>query len=194
VARWCEQRLRDMLLGTFLETDDEVEPDLAATALGNPEASCRGYVLKALVTDVLKLEGDASVMQLSPYKPPLFYYDYFVKLDWEVALARSGERAYRTADELIQVAADIDDGKAPPSVAKHRVLFGTFKIRELCSEEEPEDGQWPLLTKVKQKLETSPDLVNMGEPLRDKLRDKVSRLLQRFVKEYKEHWKCDVSS
>ena len=36
---------------------------------------CHPQGLRALVTDVLKLEGDASVIQLNPQKGPLHYFD-----------------------------------------------------------------------------------------------------------------------
>lgn len=189
VARWCEQRLRDVLLGTFVE-GDALAPELAVKVSGKDaeKSESAGYVLKALVTDVLKLAGDASVVRLNAHKAPLYYYDYFLKLDWEVALARPGERAYRTADELITVAAKGEDCKAPPSVVPHRVLAGTFKVRELCSEEEPADGAWPVEAKVKQPCSHGQELATLADGLRERLAGKVQRLLTRWAEEYREHW------
>lgn len=193
VGRWCEQRLRDKLLGTFVE-GFELEPDVARKALQaagrGSESAGTGYVLKALVTDVLKLVGDAAVMRLNTHKPPLYYYDYFVKLDWEVAVDRQGNRSYRSADELINVAAKSPDSKAPPSVVEHLTLGGTFKIREFCSEDEREDGVWPWLTKVKKPCTQVPELAGPAEELCARLREKCTRLLQRWAEEYREHWKC----
>merc|ERR1711907_781293 len=136
---------------------------------------------KALVTDVLKLEGDAAVMRLNPYKPPLHYYDYFVKLDWEVAVDRQGHRSYRSADELINVAAKDNDAKAPASVAEHRMLAGTFKIGEFCSEDEPKEGTWPLEKKVKKPCDKVPELSQASEELCGQLKDKCARLLVRWA-------------
>eukprot|EP00927_Polykrikos_kofoidii_P059372 TRINITY_DN54533_c0_g1_i1.p1 TRINITY_DN54533_c0_g1~~TRINITY_DN54533_c0_g1_i1.p1 ORF type:complete len:546 (-),score=141.14 TRINITY_DN54533_c0_g1_i1:148-1785(-) len=187
VARWCEQRLRDMLLCTFVE-GPELPADLACAVVGKDNSGA-GYVIKALITDVLKLTGDAAVMRLNTHKPPLFYYDYFVKLEWEVTVCRPSQRVYRSADELISVAAKIDDGKAPPSVTENRLCAGTFKIREFCSEEEPPPGEtWKLAAKVKKPCDKHTELTSGAEELRDRLRGKVERLLSRWADEYRAHW------
>lgn len=188
VARWCEQRLRDMLVGIDVQ-GPELDPELAAEALGSEE-SRTGYVLRAIITDMLKLVGDAAVMRLNTHKPPIFYYDYFIKLDWEVAVCKRDQRnAYRTAEELIQVAAKIDDGKAPPSVAENRVFAGTFKIREFCSEEEPTDGaSWQLATKVKRPCQKGERIEKLSEELRDRLRQNAEGLLGKWADEYRKHW------
>merc|ERR1719230_2383778 len=137
-----------------------------------------GQVLRAIVTDVLKLEGDAAVMKLNPHKPALYYYDYFLKLDWEVAVCdASAKVVYRTADELIGVAAKIDDGKAPASVVANRVLAGTFKTRELCSEEEPADGAWPLAIKVKKTCTRGAEVEEIAVKVRDRLLQEVQKAL-----------------
>eukprot|EP00929_Paragymnodinium_shiwhaense_P082242 TRINITY_DN43290_c0_g1_i1.p1 TRINITY_DN43290_c0_g1~~TRINITY_DN43290_c0_g1_i1.p1 ORF type:complete len:552 (+),score=215.44 TRINITY_DN43290_c0_g1_i1:125-1780(+) len=186
VARWCEQRLRDMLVATYLE-GPELEPDVARKVVGDSVGT--GYVIKALVTDVLKLNGDAAVMRLNAYKPPLHYYDYFIKLDFEVAVDKQGHRTYRSGDELISVAAKLDDGKAPEAVSEHALLGGTFKLREFCSEEEPKDGLWQLATKVKRPCSKHPELTQQAQELCDRLREKISRLLCRWAEEFRDHWK-----
>eukprot|EP00928_Gymnodinium_smaydae_P020269 TRINITY_DN17839_c0_g2_i1.p1 TRINITY_DN17839_c0_g2~~TRINITY_DN17839_c0_g2_i1.p1 ORF type:complete len:556 (-),score=143.27 TRINITY_DN17839_c0_g2_i1:154-1821(-) len=189
VARWCEQRIRDSLMGAMVE-GVEIEPDVACEILGDPKATGQGYILRALLTDVLKLVGDASVMHLNASKPPLHYYDYFVKLDWEVAMSRRGERVYRSADELIHAAAKDDDMKAPASVAEHRLLAGTYKLREFCSEDEPSEGEiWRFETKIKRPCERIPELAAHCEDLCARLREKCARLLVRWAEEYREHWR-----
>mmetsp|Transcript_42819 Transcript_42819/g.99147 ORF Transcript_42819/g.99147 Transcript_42819/m.99147 type:complete len:378 (+) Transcript_42819:558-1691(+) len=185
VKRWCEQRLRDMLLGTHVE-GDELEAEVLARTLSNEQQNCSGCSLRALITDVLKLEGDAAVMKMNPRKATLHYFDYFLKLDWEIAIACKGERSYRTADELIKVAADVADGKAPPSVTKHRVLAGTLKTRELCSEDEHADGAWPLLVKIKHREVEA--LCEPAQHLLEALRGKVQRLLSCWASEFRQHW------
>lgn len=189
VCRWCEQRLRDLLVGCSAQ-GPELDSGVAAGALGQSRASSQGYVLKAIVVDVLKLEGDAAVMRLNLSKAPLYYFDYFLKLEWEVAIARPEDKLYRSADELIHAAAHSDDqgAKAPPSVVEHRALGGTFKIREFCSEEEPSDGRWQLATKTKAACAYGPTLAEQSEQLRDALRESVVDLLGRWVSEYREHW------
>jgi len=190
VARWCEQRLRDLLLSTYID-GEELASELVYKAIDAEEAQkreCRGFRLRAIVTDVLKLAGDASVVRLNAHKPPLHYFDFFLKLDWEVAVTHPGENAYRTADELISAAAKIDDGKAPPSVTKNRLSAGTFKIKEFCSEEIPEDGTWQLAVKVKRPCDVDGQLASEVEGLRDRLREQVARLLSRWVDEYRGHW------
>jgi len=191
VCRWCEQRLRDLLVGCSAE-GQELDEGLAAGVLQQSRASSRGYVLRALVVDALKLEGDAAVMRLNLSKAPLYYFDYFLKLEWEVAVARPGDKLYRTADELITSAAHSDDqgATAPRSVVEHRALGGTFKIREFCSEEEPADGRWQLATKTKVSCPYGPELAELSEVVRDALRESVVSALGRWVSEYREHWRC----
>merc|ERR1740130_1547182 len=195
VARWCEQRLRDRLVRLTIESDELTLRESAA-ALGTEKGRSR-QVLRAIVTDVLKLEGDAAVMKLNPHKPALYYYDYFLKLDWEVAVCTLNEaQVYRTAEELIGVAAKIDDGKAPPSVVENRVLAGTFKTRELCSEEEPADGAWPLAIKVKKPCSRGPlgvpsEAESVANEVRDMLLKKVQVALCDWAAEYRSHWSLD---
>mmetsp|Transcript_176915 Transcript_176915/g.561699 ORF Transcript_176915/g.561699 Transcript_176915/m.561699 type:complete len:541 (-) Transcript_176915:289-1911(-) len=190
VARWCEQRLRDTLVGASVD-GQELEPRFAKSVLESQELkdiAGGDLMLKAFVTDVLKLNGDASVMRLNPHKPTLHYFDYFLKLEWEVAIAKPGEEVYRTADELITVAAKVNDGNAPQSISKHRMFAGTFKIREFCSEENSDDGGWKLEVKIKKACDRGPELSAMVEALRDQLRFKVQRLMSEWVTEYKEYW------
>lgn len=190
VRRWCEQRLRDRLVRLTTESEELTLRESAA-ALGTEKGRSR-QLLRAIVTDVLKLEGDAAVMKLNPHKPALYYYDYFLKLDWEVAVCAVSEGPiYRTAEELIGVAAKIDDGKAPPSVVENRVLAGTFKTRELCSEEEPKDGLWPLATKVKRPCARGAEVEAIAVGVRDRLMEKVQRALCEWADEYRKHWSLD---
>jgi len=190
VARWCEQRLRDRLVRLTIESE-ELTLREAAAALGTDKGRSR-QVLRAVVTDVLKLEGDAAVIILNPHKPPLFFYDYFLKLDWEVAVcATTDTTIYRTGEELIGAAAKIDDGKAPASVVENRVLAGTFKTRELCSEEEPADGAWKLATKVKRPCSQGADVETIAMEVRDRLLEKVQKALMCWADEYREHWSLE---
>eukprot|EP00931_Biecheleriopsis_adriatica_P112262 TRINITY_DN86863_c0_g1_i1.p1 TRINITY_DN86863_c0_g1~~TRINITY_DN86863_c0_g1_i1.p1 ORF type:complete len:557 (+),score=161.29 TRINITY_DN86863_c0_g1_i1:26-1696(+) len=191
VDRWCQQRIRDLMVPCMVQAEGHLEPELAAVMEGL-EGPC---VLRALITDVLKLNGDASVVRLNKHKPPLHYFDYFIKLDWEVHVAMEHESSYRTGEELITAAAATDDAKAPPSVAKNRVIGGTFKIREFSSEEIPEDGKWPFLTKLKRRYKGPYEgskfierLEKKSEALRDRLLEHVQTLLCRWVEEYREHW------
>eukprot|EP00440_Ansanella_granifera_P062013 gb/GFBE01067231.1/.p1 GENE.gb/GFBE01067231.1/~~gb/GFBE01067231.1/.p1 ORF type:complete len:331 (+),score=129.98 gb/GFBE01067231.1/:1-993(+) len=199
VDRWCQQRLRDMLVPAMVEAEEELSPEMASIVLEGDDMEKGPFVLRALITDVLKLQGDASVVRLNLQKPPLHFFDYFVKMDWEVHVAQRGDKSYRTADELIKAAADTDDAKAPPSVAKNRVIGGTFKIREFSSEEVPADGKWPLLVKVKRRYsgpsEGSDDLLRlakMAELLRDRLLEEAQRILCRWVEEYRDYWDTGV--
>ncbi|CAE8681523.1 unnamed protein product [Polarella glacialis] len=196
VGRWCEQHLRKLLVKASVTATDELEPELLALAKGEATGRC---VLRALVTDVLKFEGDAAVMRLNLQKPPLHYFDYFLKLEWEVAIAEEGDEFYRTAEELIQEAAQDNDNKAPPSIAKNRILAGTFKTRMLCSEEEPADGKWALAVKVKRRFDCQPKdgspagargarLEQMAQVLRDRLLEEAQRLLCRWAQDYREYW------
>eukprot|EP00930_Biecheleria_cincta_P097769 TRINITY_DN89452_c0_g1_i1.p1 TRINITY_DN89452_c0_g1~~TRINITY_DN89452_c0_g1_i1.p1 ORF type:complete len:550 (+),score=158.39 TRINITY_DN89452_c0_g1_i1:141-1790(+) len=192
VDRWCQQRVRDLLVPASVESEDELPSKLVA--LFEEELSGH-YVLRALITDVLKITGDASVVRLNLHKPPLYYFDYFLKLDWEVHMTERDSKSYRTADELINIAAHSDDNKAPPSVAKNRILGGTFKIREFSSEETPGDGKWPLAVKVKRRYSGSSTdaealerITKLAEQLRDKLLEKTQALLCQWVTEYQEHW------
>lgn len=195
VKRWCDQRLRDRLVRLTTESEELTLRESAA-ALGTEKGRSR-QVLRAIVTDVLKLEGDAAVMKLNPHKPALYYYDYFLKLDWEVAVCTLNEaQIYRTADELIGAAAKVDDGKAPPSVVENRVLAGTFKTRELCSEEEPADGAWPLAVKVKKPCSRGPlgvpnEAESVANEVRDMLLKKVQVALCDWAAEYRSHWSLD---
>lgn len=192
VDRWCQQRVRDLLVPASVEGEDELPSKLVAVF---DEELSGHYVLRALITDVLKVTGDAAVVRLNLHKPPLHYFDYFLKLDWEVHIAERGSKSYRTADELIHIAAHSDDNKAPPSVAKNRVLGGTFKIREFSSEETPADGKWPLAVKVKRHYSGSSTdkealerITKLAEQLRDKLLEKAQALLCTWVTEYQDHW------
>lgn len=190
VQRWCEQRLRDTLVCLTVDTE-ELTLREAAAALDIDKGKSR-QVLRAIITDVLKLEGDAAVMRFNPHKPPLYYYDYFLKLDWEVAVcSTTDDKVYRTAEELIGVAAKIDDGKAPASVVDNRILAGTFKTRELCSEEEPVDGLWKLATKVKKPCMRGAEVEALAFEVRDRLLAKVQRALCDWADEYRNHWSLD---
>ncbi|CAJ1401226.1 unnamed protein product [Effrenium voratum] len=185
VDRWCRQRLRDLLVPSLLQSD--LAPDLAQQVEDPPK---EGPVLRALVTDVLKLEGDASVIRLNPQKRPLHYFDYFLKLEWEVHVSSREESSYRTAEALISVAAKDAEQKAPASVAKNRTLGGTVKIREFSSEELPADGQWPLVVKVKHRHE-NPSLQELSQKLAEGLFQEVQELLSRWHEEYTEYWGSD---
>lgn len=185
VGRWCEQRLRDLLVGASID-GERLQPSVVAKVHGEERSG--HHLLRALVTDVLKLSGDAAVMRLNPHKPPLHYFDYFLKLEWEVAVVQPGDRAYRSADELIGEAAKLHDMKAPASIAKHRVLAGTFKHKEFSSEEALTEGGWELAAKVKTQCEFGQALAGQAEGLRDSLRLKVQQLLARWAEEYREHW------
>ncbi len=190
VARWCDQQLRASLVGAAV-SGDELEQNFVHNVLEASEIEDlgpSGLMLYALITDVLKLQGDASVVRLNLQKPPLHYYDYFVKLEWEVAVSRIGGEVYRRAEELIGVASKRDDGKAPQSITKHRMLAGTFKIREFCSEERPIDGKWPLETKTKKSCDRDRELASAAEALRDKLKELVQHRLLDWEAEYKEYW------
>lgn len=190
VDRWCQQRLRDLLVALTVQREEDVPPNLAKLLETPPENPC----LRALVTDVLKLEGDASVIQLNPQKGPLHYFDYFLKMDWEVHLcSRTEERSYRPAEELIAEAAQDHEQKAPKSVAKNMIIGGTVKIREFSSEELPEDGSWPLICKVKRRHEAltaagATELKAWSEELREKLFQEVQQTLSRWVNEYQDYW------
>jgi len=187
VKRWCEQRLRDRLVCLTSESD-ELTLREAAAALDIDKGRSR-QVLRAIITDVLKLEGDAAVMKLNAHKPPLFYYDYFLKLDWEVAVCNTSDQViYRTGEQLIGVAAKKDDGKAPPSIAENRIFAGTFKTRELCSEEEPEDGAWKLATKIKRPCTLGAEVETIAIEVRDRLLEKVQKALADWADEYRKHW------
>lgn len=190
VKRWCEQRLRDILVCLCCESE-ELTMEESAAALDIPKGKSR-QVLRAIVTDVLKLEGDAAVMKLNPHKPALYYYDYFLKLDWEVAVCNLGAPSiYRTGQDLIGVAAKQDDNKAPPSVAENRILAGTWKTRELCSEDEPEDGAWKLAIKTKHPCTRSSDVEAAAIEIRDRLYQKVQKTLVKWAEEYRKHWSLD---
>jgi len=190
VQRWCEQRLRDKLVR--ISTDSAELTLKQASAALDTDDDRTGQVLRAIVTDVLKLEGDAAVMKLNPHKPALYYYDYFLKLDWEVAVCDATAKSdYRTAEELIGVAAKIDDGKAPASIVANRVLAGTFKTRELCSEDEPADGAWPLATKVKRPCTRGSEVEAIAVEVRDRLLNRVQVALCEWADEYRKHWSLD---
>eukprot|EP00439_Symbiodinium_sp_Y106_P058513 s815_g8.t1 len=152
-------------------------------------------MLRALITDVLKLEGDAAVINLNRQKQPLHYFDYFLKMDWEVHAAVDGDKSYRTADELIEAASLDNEQKAPASVAKNRVIGGTVKIREFSSEEIPADGQWPLLVKVKRRYKGDhaeepkfKQLEQLCEELRERLFHEVQKTLFAWLEEYRDYW------
>ncbi|CAE7454243.1 Dusp15 [Symbiodinium necroappetens] len=140
--------------------------------------------------DLRKLEGDAAVINLNRQKQPLHYFDYFLKMDWEVHVAVDGDKSYRTADELIEVASLDNEQKAPASVAKNRVIGGTVKIREFSSEEIPADGQWPLLVKVKRRYKGDnadeakfKQLEQLCEALRERLFQEVQKTLFVWLEE-----------
>eukprot|EP00933_Yihiella_yeosuensis_P001946 TRINITY_DN10319_c0_g1_i5.p1 TRINITY_DN10319_c0_g1~~TRINITY_DN10319_c0_g1_i5.p1 ORF type:complete len:552 (+),score=167.13 TRINITY_DN10319_c0_g1_i5:40-1695(+) len=196
VGRWCEQRLREVLVKASVDMEDELDKDLATVVKGE---DCGPCVLRALITDVLKLEGDASVLRLNKHKPPLHYFDYFLKMEWEVAVVEKGkeDEVYRTADELISAAAASDDMKAPASIAKNRVFAGTFKTREFSSEEIPADGKWPLMIKVKKPVEkegrTKSEIETLevaSQKLRDRLLAETQQILCSWITEYQEYWTC----
>jgi len=192
VDRWCQQRLREMLVPATVQLEDDSLQELATKELFEvPEAP----VLRALITDVLKLEGDASVIQLNANKKPLHYFDYFLKMDWEVHICSLHESSYRPAEELITEAAHDHEQKAPKSVAKNMVVGGTVKIREFSSEEIPGDGRsWPLEVKEKRRVQATgeglPKLIAMSETLREKLFQEVKEILGRWIKEYQDYWGC----
>mmetsp|Transcript_65878 Transcript_65878/g.157485 ORF Transcript_65878/g.157485 Transcript_65878/m.157485 type:complete len:551 (+) Transcript_65878:80-1732(+) len=190
VARWCEQRLRDTLVGISCPGVQVPSALLAAFFLDKDEKQCEGLELSGLVTDALKLDGDATVMRLNPHKPPLHYFDYFVKLDWEVALATPGAKPYRTANELIGAAAKEDEGKAPKSVLEHCVLAGTFKLREYCSEADNPTESWRLETKVKKKFSEDGTLLELASEVCQALRRAVEMRLAEWPDEFRNHWQC----
>lgn len=161
---------------------------MAAAVLGMKEVDCRDYILKGLITDALKIEGDASVIQLASHKPPIHYFEYFVKLDWEVSVSHIQDHSYRTAQELIKEAAYTENNNAPKSVMKNNVIRGTFKIKEFSSEDEPEEGKWTFATKVKQECEYGQKLGTLAVEIRDKLKAAVERRINNFHEEYKERW------
>lgn len=192
VDRWCQQRLREMLVPATVQLEDDSLRELAKGLFEVPDAP----VLRALITDVLKLEGDASVIQLNANKKPLHYFDYFLKMDWEVHICSLHESSYRPAEELITEAAHDHEQKAPKSVAKNMVVGGTVKIREFSSEEIPGDGLlWPLQVKEKRRGQLTggeglPKLIALSETLRDKLFQEVNDILGRWIKEYQNYWGC----
>lgn len=196
VDRWCQQRLRETLVSSTVQMDDNDVVKRLCPALCGTDETPESPVLRALITDVLKLDGDASVIQLNDKKQPLHYFDYFLKMDWEVHLCNRHETSYRPAEELITEAAHDHEQKAPKSVAKNMVLGGTVKIREFSSEELPHDGlSWPLLVKEKRRFETPEgdtegfsELILLSERLRDELFQEVKVLLRRWVKEYHDYW------
>jgi len=194
VSRWCEQWLRELLLSASVErelSDLHCISTIAFKELVGDEAATGSTCVKALVTDILKLTGDAAVFKLDLTKPALHYFDYFLKLEWEIAIARQGDECYRTADELIQAAADRHDGKAPVSIVQHRLAAGTFKIREFCSEAEPSDGVWPLATKVKKHFDEhlGAELADLALQLQDNLKVHVQQLLNQWLHAYQQHWR-----
>lgn len=188
VSRWCDQRMRDLLV-RFSYESALLDPELLdGSGLLEEGADCEGFLLQAIITDVLKFDGEAQVVQLNASKPALHYFDYFLKLDWEVVACKPGDHVYRTADDLITVAAHEDDGKAPPSVADHRVCAGTFKVREFCSEEAPADGAWPFLTKVKRTWPQGGRLAELANESRDALLTLAQGRLAEWMREYREYW------
>lgn len=187
VARWVEQHLRDRLVGVCIE-GHKLEPKMAAAVLGEKEVNCKDFILKGIVTDALKIEGDASVIKLAAHKPPIHYFEYFIKLDWEVSVSHIEDHSYRTAQELIKEAAYTENNNAPKSVTKNNVTRGTFKIKEFSSEDEPEEGQWTFKTKVKHECEYGQKLAVLAGEIRDKLKAATERRINRFHDEYKERW------
>lgn len=192
VDRWCQQRLRDLLVPLTVQGESPLPSELSTVLEEPTEKTC---MLRALITDVLKLEGDAAVINLNRQKQPLHYFDYFLKMDWEVHVAVDGDKSYRTADELIEVASLDNEQKAPASVAKNRVIGGTVKIREFSSEEIPADGQWPLLVKVKRRYKGDnadeakfKQLEQLCEALRERLFQEVQKTLFVWLEEYRDYW------
>mmetsp|Transcript_18220 Transcript_18220/g.42416 ORF Transcript_18220/g.42416 Transcript_18220/m.42416 type:complete len:551 (-) Transcript_18220:23-1675(-) len=189
VSRWCEQRLRDALIGIEYR-GPPMDAEHAAVFLGRAASDCSGLVMRGLITDVLKLNGDATVMRLNPNKPPLHFFDYFVKLDWEVALTVPDVNPYRSADDLIGVAAEKEEGRAPKSVLENCVSSGTFKLKEYCSETESPDESWRLATKLKHKFTEDTLLMELAEKVCGELRSLVEFTLQEWPAEFRSHWPC----
>merc|ERR550514_200656 len=195
VKRWAEQRFRELMVGVAIEDAEELDPKVAAGVLGIKESDAANqpggnFRLKAIITDVLKLEGDCFVVTMRAGKPPMHFWEYTpAKLEWEVTLAQPGETSYRTGHDLIKVAAFSDSNKAPPSIAPNRVLAGTFKIREFCSMDNNGDGShWRFEVKVKKPCEYGRRLEKMAEPVRDRLKAAVERRLVKWIAEYTGSW------
>lgn len=195
VARWCEQQLRALLVQTSVIGDD-IDSGVVRDFMGETDVcvDCSGYLLRAMVIDVVKLVGDAAVLRLNPDKPPLHYFDYFIKIEWEVALSRKGENVYRTAEELITAAAFESDGKAPSSIVKHSVSAGSFKIREFCSEDlqdslGADQFPWDMSVKIKRPYaEGAPtSLQRTSESVQAKLAVHVKQILTGWVEKYKNY-------
>lgn len=194
VKRWAEQKFRELMVGVVIEDKDMVDPKIVAGVLGIKESDAANHPggahhLKAICTDVLKLEGDSFVVKMRSGKPPMHFWEYKVKLEWEVALAQTDETSYRTGHELIKVAAFSDSNKAPPSIAPNRVLAGTFKIREFTSMDNEGDGShWHFEVKVKKACEYGRRLEKLAVAVQDRLKKALERRLQSWIKEYTSRW------
>eukprot|EP00913_Durusdinium_trenchii_P011256 g10569.t1 len=141
VDRWCQQRLRDLLVALTVQREEDVPPNLAKLLETPPENPC----LRALVTDVLKLEGDAS--------------DHEQKAPKSVA-----KNMIIGGTVKIREFSSEDGG---PNEKK--------KIMPIRHDQElPEDGSWPLICKVKRRHEAltaagATELKAWSEELREKL-------------------------
>lgn len=126
-SKWARQELRQRVLRVSVRApcSKAVARECGAEVIGDGP-----YELQGMVVDVKRLAGEFLLMRKPGVHRP--YFDWDVKLEWEVAAGRPGQVRYRDCHQLL-----LDAGqKAPAHTLSDGVgASGSFKWREIMSEE-----------------------------------------------------------
>jgi len=204
-TRWVRSKLREVTVGVALEATESLDPKLVQQVVGakpiNEEKDL--YCLKALIADIHIVDGDSGIFQTKTYMKPFHYFDYHLKFDWEICMAKRGETTYRDGKAIIKDVCqkmrgrvpdkNIDKetgrghGDAPDSLSgENNVSYGCFEILEFCNNEQ---GGYDGAEEVKLHTEKKPEygggkVERMCGELLEKFEGILMKRLAMFVEEF----------
>ncbi|CAD7947082.1 unnamed protein product [Amoebophrya sp. A25] len=202
--RLLKHRLKEILLGVALESDDDLPQKSVYETIGKMNVVDEGegsYCLKGLIANV-EVEGDCGVFRTKSYHAEAFHYwDFKLEIDWEVCVARRGAKSYRHAEDIMKEVAKgyrepVSEANsktgaghcdAPPTIAKNALTWGRFSILDFSSDEKGEYDQEALQFSnlTEHKCERGGKLTRWSEDLATDLGQVVRKRLTRFVTEFR---------
>lgn len=189
MSRWAKMRLRETTVGVALEANEDFDPKRASQVTSEQLACSDNMCLKALVCDCeFGQERDEAAIIYRPGQKALHFWDFQLTLDWEVVVCKRGDRSYRSASELIKVAADGGGTMCPPNVTENCVLRGSFDFDTFASDEvgELDEDLYKPVSRILKRGGFGTKVERLAEELQEKLHARIEKRLLAWIAEFRE--------
>eukprot|EP00397_Hematodinium_sp_SG-2012_P033473 GEMP01035771.1.p1 GENE.GEMP01035771.1~~GEMP01035771.1.p1 ORF type:complete len:335 (+),score=84.63 GEMP01035771.1:587-1591(+) len=187
MSRWAKMQLRETTIGLALESKDDLEPNRAAGITGELIGNADDMCIKALICDCVFAEDrDEAAIIFRPGQKPLHYWDFQLTFDWEVVVCKRGGLSYRSASDLIKVAADSGNASCPPNITEHCVLRGEYFLETFASDESGalDEDTFKPLSRILKRGGFGTKVESWAEDLHTRLIARLDKRLDKWIADF----------